>query len=220
MLRIADALVLDGKNKPAEGADGGEFAHPKNPLHNLAHPTVVFVKDDDGPLTASFLNAYAAMSKGHTPLLAVLAPGISTSPKTLMIPEVTLSKGTQIFTMWGPLQEATAHAIADLVKDGVIPKEDADKHLCMVQVYGDPAIFDPEVAWQTAYAGTYAAGKKAWENVCNVDWMLKHLPTAFHPFGLGSAKKVAEVKAGARALLPKYFSEGEGAPIWPEEKKA
>ena len=214
MLRLAEALVLDVKNQPETVEGGDKFAHPRHPLHNLAHPTVVFFEDDGGPLTAAFLRGLSSPSKGHGPLLAVLTPGVSTAPKTLMIPEVTLKTGDQIFTMWGHLQEATAHAIADLVVDGVIPKAEADKHLCIVQVYADPGIFDKDVAWQTAYAGTYAAGKNAWNHVADVDWMLKHLPTTYHPFGLGSVAQVVAAKADARKLLPKYFSGAAVASIW------
>jgi len=81
----------------------------------LAHVDLV-LGDKEGPVGAAFANAMSQLSAGHTPLLAVIRPNLLTKPATLVIPKVTLRKGTQIQEMFGPVQAAVAKAVADCVE--------------------------------------------------------------------------------------------------------
>ena len=44
----------------------------------------------DSPVEKAFVRALASPSRGHTPLLAVLAPNLPVKPSTLMVNKVTI----------------------------------------------------------------------------------------------------------------------------------
>ncbi|MCB0324531.1 MAG: formaldehyde-activating enzyme [Bdellovibrionales bacterium] len=200
--RIADALVLD-PTRPFEAKQLATFGEADNPLHNLGHNTVYFLPDDTdkgGPNAAAFADALNNHGKGHTHLIAELTPGVATSPKTVIIPTVTMGNLKQAIDMWSVGQEAVGWAIHDLVKYGVIPKGEADNWLGFVQVYIDPMNYPEEAGkpnhalWEAIYMSTYVAGKDAWEGKQDVDWMLEMAETAWHPFGLGSPEAIAQAR--------------------------
>lgn len=218
-LRIADALVLDPTRefKPEQLAT---FGDPDNPLHNLGHNTVYFLEDDSafgGPNSVEFVSSLNNHGKGHTHLLAELTPGVTCSPKTVIIPTVTMGNMKAAVDMWGIGQEAVGHAISDLVRNNVISKDEADKWLCWVQVYIDPANFSAEAGkpntalWEAIYRSTYLAGKAAWEGKQDVEWMLKNADKTIHPFGLGSTAAIAAARKHA-ATAPECIVLGEPAP--------
>lgn len=201
-LMVADALVLDNKNQAAEGM---EFTDPKHPLHNIAHPTVLILPNNPFGLTIWGM-AFTGHRKGHGPLLAQLSPGVCPEPKTLMIPEVTIGSLKDALKIWGPVQEAVGHAIADCVgADGGMPAEVASKHLCLVQVYVDPASFDTEMLWATQYAATKRAFLDAWNRKQTAKWTADNIGKVFHPFGLGSVEAVEAAKKLAGELKQAFI---------------
>ena len=204
-LKIADALVLD-PTREFEPGQLATFGEAKNPLHNLGHNTAYFLPDDTesgGPNAAAFADALNNHGKGHTHLIAELTPGVATSPKTVIIPTVTMGNLKAAIDMWSVGQEAVGWAIRDLVAAGVIPKDEADKWLGFVQVYIDPMNFPAEegkpneALWEAIYMSTFIAGKDAWEGKQDVEWMLKMSATAWHPFGLGSPDAIAKARKHA-----------------------
>ena len=219
-LKIADALVLD-PTREFEGKQLSTFLEADNPLHNLGHNTVYFVKDDTdegGVNAAAFVDSLNNHGKGHTHLIAELTPGVATSPKTVIIPTVTMGSLKAAIDMWSIGQEAVGWAIHDLVAKGVIPKEEADKWLGFVQVYIDPMHYTDEgddgpntALWESIYMSTYIAGKDAWEGKQDVEWMLQKGKTAWHPFGLGSPEKIAQARAHAWENAGLCVVEGEAA---------
>jgi formaldehyde-activating enzyme len=218
-LKIADALVLD-PTRAFEAAQLANFGDKDNPLHNLGHNTVYFLPDDTeegGPNCATFVDALNNHGKGHTHLVAELTPGVVTSPKTVIIPTVTMGNLKAAVEMWGIGQESVAWAMHDLVEAGVIPKDEADRWLGFVQVYIDPMNFPEEegkpntALWEAIYMSTYVAGKDAWEGKQDVNWMLKKAPTVFHPFGLGSTQAIADARKHAKEKATLCIVEGKAA---------
>ncbi|MFA5002325.1 MAG: formaldehyde-activating enzyme, partial [Methanolinea sp.] len=107
----------------------------------LAHVDLV-LGDKEGPVGAAFANAMSQLSAGHTPLLAVIRPNLLTKPATLVIPKVTLRKGTQIQEMFGPVQAAVAKAVADCVEEGLFGTQDLESLVILASIYLDPAAAD------------------------------------------------------------------------------
>ncbi len=86
----------------ALAGDGNEIAHID-----------LLIGSKDGPVGASFANALARQSEGHTNLLAVLTPNLAVKPATVMVTKVTIKGMKQAVQMFGPAQAAVANAVAD-----------------------------------------------------------------------------------------------------------
>src|SRR5436189_4489623 len=98
--------------------------------NEIAHIDLL-IGDKDGPVGHAFASALARQSKGHSNLLAVLAPNLAVKPATVLITKVSIKGAKQAVQMFGPAQYAVAKAVADSVASGVIPKDQAEK-LCIV----------------------------------------------------------------------------------------
>ena len=85
------------------------------------------IGDKTGPVGVAFANALANQSRGHSNLLAVLAPNLAVKPATVLITKVTIKGAKQAVQMFGPAQYAVAKAVADTVEAGVIPKDQGEK---------------------------------------------------------------------------------------------
>ena len=215
----ADVLVLDPTRefKPEQLST---FSNADNPLHNLSHVTVTIVRDDTaidgacGPNALRYVDALNNFGTHHTHLVAELTPGVMTSPKCVMIPTVSMKGFKQAIDMWGVGQEAVGHAIAEVVKDKVIPKADADKYIVFVQVYIDPANFPAEegkpntALWEAIFKSVYDGVNNAWNGKQDVNWMLEKADKVFHPFGLGSSAAVKEAIAHAKGNAAECVVEG------------
>lgn len=83
-LHVGEALV----------GDGNEVAHID-----------LLIGDKSGPVGVAFANALANQSKGHSNLLAVLAPNLAVKPSTVMITKVTIGgAATSRANVWtGPI---------------------------------------------------------------------------------------------------------------------
>src|SRR3954469_14081730 len=93
--------------------------------NEVAHIDLL-IGDKAGPVGVAFANALANQSKGHTNLLAVLAPNLICKPATVLITKFTMEHLSQAVQMFGPAQAAVAKAVADSVAEGVIPSGEAE----------------------------------------------------------------------------------------------
>ncbi|MGB4280218.1 MAG: formaldehyde-activating enzyme, partial [Methanoculleus sp.] len=110
MYLIGEALV----------GDGAELAHVD-----------LIMGNKEGPVGQAFANALSQLSKGHTPLLAVVRPNLPAKPSTIIIPKVTLKKEYQVNQIFGPVQSAVAKAVADLVEEGAFEGIDIEDIVIM-----------------------------------------------------------------------------------------
>ena len=88
-----------------------------------------------GPVGTAFANALAGQSRGHSNLLAVLAPNLMCKPATVLITKVTIQGAKQAVQMFGPAQAAVAKAVADSVASGVISKAQAEEYVIVCGVF-------------------------------------------------------------------------------------
>src|SRR6187431_3259665 len=126
--------------------DGNEIAHID-----------LLIGSKDGPVGHAFANALARQSKGHSNLLAVLAPNLAVKPATVLITKVSIQGAKQAVQMFGPAQAAVAKAVADQVAAGVIPKNKAEDLVIVCGVFIHPAAADDKKIYQYNYEATKLA---------------------------------------------------------------
>ena len=135
-----------------------------------------------GPVGMAFANALANQSKGHTNLLAVLAPNLICKPATVMITKFTMDHITQAVQMFGPAQAAVAKAVADSVAAGVIPASQADELVIVCGVFIHKAAKDDTKIYEYNYAATKEAIARAMKGEPKIDEITSKKDTAKHPF--------------------------------------
>src|SRR5438270_2742219 len=104
--------------------DGNEVAHID-----------LIIGPRGSPAETAFATALTNNKDGFTALLAVVAPNLMAKPNTVMFNKVTIKGAKQAVQMFGPAQYGVAKAVADSVKDGTIPVEEADDLFICVGVF-------------------------------------------------------------------------------------
>jgi 5,6,7,8-tetrahydromethanopterin hydro-lyase len=83
----------------------------------------------------AFCNALTNQKRGDNALLALIAPNLMTKPATVMFNKVEITNGRQAEQMFGPAQRGVATAVADCVKEEIIPLADAAHVFICVGVF-------------------------------------------------------------------------------------
>ena len=135
-----------------------------------------------GPVGVAFANALANQSKGHTNLLAVLAPNLICKPATVLITKFTMEHINQAVQMFGPAQAAVAKAVTDSVASGVISKSDAENLVIVCGVFIHKAATDNAKIYDYNYAATKEAIARAMKGEPKIDEITAKKDTAKHPF--------------------------------------
>lgn len=130
--------------------DGNEVAHID-----------LLIGSKDGPVGSAFAHGLANQSKGHTNLLAVIAPELPCKPSTLLVTKVTIEDMRQVGQMFGPAQSAVARAVADSVAAGVIPAKDVEELVIVCAVFIHPKASDDVKIYDYNYAATKQAIARA-----------------------------------------------------------
>lgn len=102
--------------------------------NEVAHVDLIIGPRGSGAETA-FCIALTNQKRGDNALLSVLAPNLMTKPPTVMFNKVDIKNAKQAVQMFGPAQAGVAKAVADSVKDGVIPIEEANDLFVCVGVF-------------------------------------------------------------------------------------
>lgn len=152
--------------------------------NEVAHIDLV-IGDKSGPAGVAFANALADQKMGHSNLLAVLEPNLAVKPATVMITKVTIKGARQAVQMFGPAQAAVAHAVADSVQAGVIPKDQCEKLCIVCGVFIHWEASDDKKIYQYNYEATKLAIQRAMKNEPSADEMLAKKASAKHPFYAG-----------------------------------
>ena len=99
-----------------------------------------------------------------------------------MITKVTIKGARQAVQMFGPAQAAVAHAVADAVKEGTIPKDQCESLciVCGVFIHWEAA--DDKKIYDYNYAATKESIERAMKNSPCVDTMLEGQDASSHPF--------------------------------------
>jgi 5,6,7,8-tetrahydromethanopterin hydro-lyase len=135
-----------------------------------------------GPVGTAFATALANQSKGHTNLLAVLAPNLICKPATVLITKFTMDHINQAVQMFGPAQAAVAKAVTDSVAEGVISKKQAEDFVCVCGVFIHWEAADDKKIYDYNYQATKEALKSAMNGKPTIDEIIAGKDKAAHPF--------------------------------------
>ena len=130
----------------------------------------------------AFVSALASPAKGHTPLLAVLAPNLPAKPFTLMVNKVTIKGAGQAMLIFGPAQAAVAKAVMDCVAEGTLPQELADELMIIVSLFIEWDAKDKKKIYEYNYQATKMAIERAVDRNPRVAEILAKKDSAKHPF--------------------------------------
>ena len=142
----------------------------------------LLIGDKSGPVGVAFANALADQKMGHSNLLAVATPNLAVKPSTVMITKVTIKGMKQAVQMFGPAQAAVATAVADAVKEGIIPKDQTENLVIVCGVFIHPAAEDNAKIYKYNYEATKDAIANAMKAKPSADEMLAKKDQVSHPF--------------------------------------
>jgi bifunctional enzyme Fae/Hps len=145
----------------------------------VAHVDLVIGKRD-GPVGRAFADSLSRPTQGHTPILAVVRPNLPVKPPTLIVPKVTIRSLEDADKIFGPAQSAVAKAIADLVEEGVIPKDKAEDLVIIASVFIHPRGRDYSRIYRYNYGATKLAATRAMQGFPSVDKVLEEKDKATH----------------------------------------
>ncbi len=148
--------------------------------NEVAHIDLL-IGSKDGPVGYAFANALANQSKGHTNLLAVVAPNLVCKPATILITKFTMEHISQAVQMFGPAQSAVGRAVTDCVAEGVIPKGEADNLVIVCGVFIHKAAKDDTKIYDYNYEATKLAIRRAMHGEPKIDEILAKKESK-HPF--------------------------------------
>ena len=149
--------------------------------NEVAHIDLL-IGSKDGPVGQAFANALARQSKGHSNLLAVLAPNLAVKPSTVMITKVSIQGAKQAVQMFGPAQAAVAKAVADSVAAGVIPANKAEDLVIVCGVFIHWEATDDKKIYQYNYEATKQSIANAMAGKPTAQEMIAGKEKAVHPF--------------------------------------
>jgi 5,6,7,8-tetrahydromethanopterin hydro-lyase len=102
--------------------------------NEVAHVDLIMGPRGSAAETA-FCLTLTNQKRGDNALLAVVAPNLMAKPATVMFNKVDIKNAKQAVQMFGAAQCGVAKAVADSVKEGVIPLEEADDVFICVGVF-------------------------------------------------------------------------------------
>ncbi|MCK4314090.1 bifunctional 5,6,7,8-tetrahydromethanopterin hydro-lyase/3-hexulose-6-phosphate synthase, partial [Candidatus Bathyarchaeota archaeon] len=148
--------------------------------NEVAHIDLL-IGDKEGPVGEAFATGISNLSKGHTPLLAVIRPNLPPKPHTLLVPKVTIKNTEDTNKIFGPAQAAVAKAVADAVEEGLIPKDKVDDWVIICSVFMHPKAKDYRKIYHYNYGATKLALKRALTNYPPLEKILYDKDRAKHP---------------------------------------
>ncbi len=149
--------------------------------NEVAHVDILIGRRD-GPVGIAFAMALGAPSQGHGGLTAIIAPNLAVKPPTVIVPTVTIKNMKQGELIFGPAQKAVADAVADAVKEGIIPKDKIDKWCIVANVFIHPAAEDKKKIYEYNYQATKLAIERAVKNLPTPEEVEEKRKEAKHPF--------------------------------------
>ncbi len=150
---------------------------------------------------AAFCRALVSQREGVNGLLAVLAPNLPCKPNTVMFNKVTIRDARQAVQMFGPAQRGVAMAIADSVKDGTIPVEEADDLFASVGVFIHWEAQDDRKIQDFNYEATRQAIRRAINGQPTATEVLSDKDRVKHPFAAPDVEPAAAAAKPAAAAM-------------------
>ncbi|HEY0524712.1 MAG TPA: formaldehyde-activating enzyme [Stellaceae bacterium] len=134
------------------------------------------------PAEQAFCQALISQREGVNGLLAVIGPNLMCKPNTVMFNKVTIKNAKQAVQMFGPAQRGVAMAVADSVKDGTIPVEEADDLFICVGVFIHWEAADDKKIQDYNYEAVKQSIKRAITGEPTAKQMLEKMGSVSHPF--------------------------------------
>ncbi len=119
--------------------------------------------------------------RGDNALLAVVAPNLMAKPPTVMFNKVDIKNAKQAVQMFGVAQAGVAKAVADSVKEGIIPIAEADDIFICVGVFIHWDAEDNTKIQDWNYEATKLAIKRAVGGWPSAAETIKQEYSAHHP---------------------------------------
>ncbi|HZS84433.1 MAG TPA: formaldehyde-activating enzyme [Stellaceae bacterium] len=129
----------------------------------------------------AFCRALTSQREGVKGLLAVIGPNLMCKPATVMFNKLTIKSAKQAVQMFGPAQRAVATAVADSVKEGVIPIAEAEDVFICVGVFLHWEASDDQKIQDYNYAATKLAIRRAVTGEPSAEQMLEQMGRVSHP---------------------------------------
>lgn len=178
------------KNPPAIILKTGEALVESDAPWSAAEPEVV-IGQLSGPVGYAIANMLGNQVKGHSKVFAILNCDVQVRPVTVMVSKVTVKCEKYTNILMGTVQAAIAHGVLDAVREGHLPKSQANELGIICSVWLDPSIvdvdFDPEILFATNRAATTKAIAKAMSDEPTIDWLLANqasVPHFFHQMAI------------------------------------
>jgi 5,6,7,8-tetrahydromethanopterin hydro-lyase len=151
--------------------DGNEVAHID-----------LIIGPRGSPAEDTFCRTLTSQREGVNGLLAVLAPNLPCKPNTVMFNKVTIKGAKQAVQMFGPAQYGVAKAVADCVKEGTIPMDEADDLFICVGVFIHWQAADDKKIQQYNYEATKLSIQRAVAGKPTAREVAEQADKAKHPF--------------------------------------
>ena len=149
--------------------------------NEIAHIDLILGPRGSSAETA-FANALTNNKDGFTALLAVVGPNLAVKPATILYNKVTIKDARQAVQMFGPAQRGVALAVADSVKEGVIPLAEADDIFISVGVFIHWEAADDAKIQKFNYEATKEALKRAVDGSPTAAEVQAKYHSVGHPF--------------------------------------
>jgi len=158
--------------------------------NEVAHVDLI-IGPRGSPAETAFCNTLTNQKRGVNGLLAVLAPNMMAKPATVMFNKVDIKNAKQAVQMFGPAQCGVAQAVADGVKEGLIPIGEAnDLFICVgVFIHWDAADDTKIQDWN--YEATKLALQRAINELPLPEDVVLQEGTLHHPLAAHDYQKTA-----------------------------
>jgi len=153
---------------------------------STAEPELI-IGDLNGPVGTAFATLLGDQTAGHSRVLALLNGDIAVKPATLMVSKVTVKKNKYTNILMGSVQAGIANGVLDAVRDGTIPREDADKIGIIAAIWLYPEVveatdLDYQDMFDTHRKSMHLAIRKAMQGEPTIDWLLENQEQTIHSY--------------------------------------
>lgn len=148
--------------------------------NELAHVDLLMGPRGSGAETA-FCIALTNQKRGDNALLALVAPNLMAKPPTVMFNKVEIKNAKQAIQMFGPAERGVAKAVADSVKEGVIPIAEANDIFVCVGVFIHWDANDDNKIQDWNYEATKLAIQRAVAGLPTPEEVIAQENVAHHP---------------------------------------
>jgi formaldehyde-activating enzyme len=153
---------------------------------STAEPELI-IGDLNGPVGTAMANLLGGQVAGHTRVLALLNGDVAVKPATLMVSKVTVKNNKYTNILMGSVQAGIANGVLDAVRDGTIPRDEADKIGIIAAVWLYPEVveatdLDFEDMFNTHRKSMHVAIRKAMSAEPTIDWLLENQDQIVHSY--------------------------------------